>query len=153
VLAIGAAVASESRNPTKFKSPDHRFVGLVAPSLNASDESRVSILGADGHQLRTHDFSSSDGQHGYGVDAAQWTPDSHYFVLRMRSSGGHSPMFAPIVFWSRKANRFYSLNDYTGDISFSVAAPDGVKASTWPGMRPTTVSLHALKKTDVTELP
>jgi hypothetical protein len=62
-------------------------------------------------------------------------------------------MFAPIVFWSQKANRFYSLNDYTGDIRFSVAAPDAVKASTWPGMRDATVSLHALKKADIAELP
>ena len=61
-------------------------------------------------------------------------------------------MFAPIVFWNRKANRFYSLLNYTADIIFSVAAPDKVKASTWPNMQPATVSLRTIKESDVSEL-
>lgn len=156
-LALGAMFASASGHGTiRFRSPDHHLVAVVAPAPNLigaeNNESRVSILASDSAPLRTHDFSSSDGEHGYGVDGAEWTPDSQYFVFRMRSSGGHSPQFAPIAFWSRRANRFYSLNDYTADQTFSIAAPDRVKASTWPDMRPAAVSLRTVKRTDVTEL-
>jgi hypothetical protein len=35
-------------------------------------------------------------------------------------------MYAPVVFWSRKANRFHQLNDYTADQTFSVDSPADV---------------------------
>lgn len=134
------------------ESPDHQLRAVIK-QRGQTGESQISILARDGSQIRAYDFSSVDGDHGYGVDGAHWTPDSQYFVVRMRSSGGHSPLFAPIVFWSRKANQFYSLKGYTGDITFVVLAPDRVRASTWPDMRDATVSLHGLKSTDITELP
>jgi hypothetical protein len=61
-------------------------------------------------------------------------------------------MFAPIVFWNRKANRFYSLENYTAGQIFSVAAPDKVKAGIWPNIQPATVSLSTVKESDVSEL-
>ena len=61
-------------------------------------------------------------------------------------------MWAPIVYWSRKTSRFYELNEYTGDIEFSVAAPDKINVSTWTEMHPAVVSLHKLKPAQVTEL-
>lgn len=61
-------------------------------------------------------------------------------------------MYAPVVFWSRKTNRFCQLNDYTADQAFSVIGPDRVKVSTWPDLHPATVSLSRLKKTQITEL-
>ena len=115
-------------------------------------ESRISILRSGGVQLSMHDFSSEDGEHGYGVDGAQWTPDSQYFVCQMRNSGGHSPMYAPVVFWGRKTNHFYQLNDYTADLTFSIAAPDKLHVNSWPRLEPATVSLGAVKEGQVTEL-
>jgi len=144
-----------SGESTRDESPDGIVTAIVAPAGkragSADSESRISVRRSYGSFLRTHDFSSADGQHGYGVDGAEWTPDSQYFVVRLRSSGGHSPMFAPVVFWSRKANRFYSLKDCTADQTFSVAAPDKVEVSTWPDMKPATVSLHEVKESEVTE--
>ena len=70
----------------------------------------------------------------------------------MRSSGGHSPAYAPVVFWSRMKNCFYQLDDYTGDISFSLSAPDKVSLSTWPDMKPVTVSLHLVKDDQISKL-
>ena len=61
-------------------------------------------------------------------------------------------MYAPVVFWSRKTNHFYQLNDYTADRIFSIAAPDRLNADSWPGLEPVTVSLGDLKKGQVTEL-
>jgi hypothetical protein len=59
-------------------------------------------------------------------------------------------MYAPVVFWSRKANRFYQLTDYTADQTFSVGAPEQINLSTWPDLRPVTLSLSAVSK--ITEL-
>jgi len=146
--------AAAAHAPVEYPSPDRRFKAVIAPSskVTGTSESRVSVLSSDGTQLRTHDFSSSDGEHGYGVDGALWTTDSQNFVFRMRSSGGHSPMFAPIVFWSRKANRFYSLTNYTADNSFVMTGRDQLRVLTWPGMHAATVSLSSLKPSEMTEL-
>ena len=61
-------------------------------------------------------------------------------------------MYAPIVFWSRKANRFYQLNEYTADQIFSVGSPEELSVSTWPDLKPVTLSLGAIAKTQLTEL-
>jgi hypothetical protein len=157
MIAAGPVLASENGNGTaRLKSPDKHLVATVSPVRNATlhmaTESTVSILNSGGSTLQTHHFSSQYGDQGYFVDGVKWTPDSEYCVFRMRSSGGHSPMFAPIVFWKRKANRFYSLKNYTADIVFSIAAPDTVKASTWPTMHSATVSLGTIKESEVLEL-
>lgn len=55
-------------------------------------------------------------------------------------------MYAPLVFWSRKANRFYQLNDYTADQGLSVASPEKVSVFTWPDLKPVTLSLGAIGK-------
>src|SRR5579871_74489 len=78
----------------EYLSPNNRFKALVDTS---DGESRVAVLTERGVRLATHAFTSEDKQHGYEVDAAYWTPDGKYFVFRLRSSGGHSPMFAPIA--------------------------------------------------------
>jgi hypothetical protein len=146
--------AAAAHAPVEYPSPDHRFKAVIVPGnkMTGVSESRVSVLSSDGTQLQAHDFSSSDGEHGYGVNAALWTSDSQNFVFRMSSSGGHSPMFAPIVFWNRKSNRFYSLTNYTADNSFVMTGPDQLKVLTWPGMQAATVSLSRLKPSEMTEL-
>ncbi len=156
VLVEALPASKSAKDITTHNSPDKHFVAVVNPVRNATlhiaTESAISIREVGGALLQKHDFASQDGEHGYEVDGVKWTPDSQYCVFRLRSSGGHSPMFAPIVFWSRKENRFYSLNDYTADQTFSIAAPAKVNVSTWPGMRRATVSLSDIKQNDVTEL-
>ena len=159
VAVLVSAVAMSGSNPkrsTTRKSPDKHLLAVVDPvrnpTLHVATESIISIRDDHGNTLQKHGFASQDGEHGYEVDGVKWTPDSQYCVFRLRSSGGHSPMFAPIVFWSRKTSRFYSLNDYTADQAFSVRAPAKVNASTWPGMRPATVSLSEVTPAEMTEL-
>jgi len=110
-----AGSTGSGERPKEFKSPDARFTAVIALADKKIGfekyESRISILRSGGVQVSMHDFSSEDGEHGYGVDGAQWTPNSQYFVCRMRNSGGHSPMYVPVAFWSRKTNHFYQLND------------------------------------------
>lgn len=151
----GVPLESSSANRMSAKSPDAQLIAVITATDRRmrvnGNESRIEIRRYN-DQICVHDFSSSDGEHGYGIDGAEWTPDSQYFVFRLRSTGGHSPMFAPIAFWSRKENRFYSLMDYTGDTTFLVVAPDQIKARTWPGLLPASVSLRSLKKSDVAVL-
>ncbi len=154
-LVLGSAPVPDAKSKV-FVSPDKSLVATVIPADKQEGleqlESRVEISSKGGSQLRMHDFSSDDGEHGYGEDGARWTPDSQFFVLRMRSSGGHSPTYAPVVFWSRKTHRFYQLNDCTADMTFSVTAPDRVSVDTWPGLKPVTLSLHSLQDRQVSKL-
>jgi hypothetical protein len=149
---VAAAVAASEA----LASADGTLLAVVAVKGKekgaAANESRVEIRRRGKTLLRAHDFSSSDGEYGYYVDGARWTPDSRFFVFRMRSSGGHSPMWAPVVFWSRRTNRFYQVNDYTADIAFSVISPDKVTLSTWPDMKPATISLFKLGPSQTTKL-
>jgi hypothetical protein len=149
-------LASRTLSHASFISPQGRLTAIVLASGKEKGseeaESRVEIRDRGGAVLCVHDFSSSDGEHGYGVDAADWTPDSQFFVLRMRNSGGHMPLYAPVVFWSRSRNHFYQLDDYAADQIFSITSPAKVSVETWPNMKSATVSLGDLGTVKATEL-
>ena len=115
-------------------------------------ESRILITKKSGVELRAQDFSSEDGEHGYGADTVFWTPDSQFFVCQMRNSGGHSPMDAPVVFWSRRTGRFYQLDGYTADMTFATAQPDKLRVNTWPGLAAASLSLGHLRQGQAVEL-
>jgi hypothetical protein len=167
LLALLLLLASgvKSQNPhsqlklapnESFMSPDSRFTATVVANGKEKRfeqaESLVEIRNRTGAVLRVHDFSSPDGEHGYGVDTAQWTQDSQFFVFTMSNSGGHSPMYKPVVFWSRRTNRFYQLNDYTADETFSVTSPAKIAVATWPDLKPATVSLAGVNGMKTTQL-
>lgn len=145
-----------SSGNVSFAAPNGTFTALVLASGKEKGseqaESRVEVRNAQGAVLCVHDFSSPDGEHGYGVQTAQWTPDSQFFVFRMRNSGGHMPMYAPVVFWSKNANHFYQLDDYTADQTFSVTSPARIALDTWPDLKPATVSLKDLGGLKTTQL-
>ena len=153
-VPFGYTLAKERRE--EFTSPDSKLVAIVVPADKmkgfAKYESRILIHRIGGAQISIQDFSSTHGDHGYGVTGARWTPDSQYFVCQMRNSGGHSPLYAPVVFWSRKTNHFYQLKAYTADSTFRIAAPDKVIVNSWPGMQPATVSLGSVKEGEAMEL-
>lgn len=131
-------------------SPDRELVALVFTSKD--NESRIEICSKAGASLRAIDFLSDDHSHGYGVDGAQWTANAQFFVFRLRSSGGHSPVNVPVVFWKRKGNRFYHLDGYTGDTTFALSPPDKVSVDTFPAMKAATLSLHLLQPHEVSEM-
>lgn len=158
LVAVSASCAAQAgtKRTSNFMSPDGAFSAVVSSSGREKGseemESGVEIRDASGGVLGVHDFSSADGEHGFGVDKAQWTPDGQFFVFRMRNSGGHSPMYAPVMFWSRSANHFYELKNYTADQEFSVTTPDNVTLATWPNMESVTLSLHKLQKDQAAQL-
>jgi hypothetical protein len=120
-------------------SPDGALRAIIVPvgrkkGFEAS-ESRVEIQKSDGKLLCTEDYSSSDGEHGYGVDKGRWTPDSRFFVYNTSSSGGHQPYHSPTFFYSRQNNRVRNVEELTNravldqganDPTFKIVAPHSV---------------------------
>jgi len=137
--------------PVQYESPDKSIVALVFPVSKQgyeSYESRVELLSKSGRLLAQHDYSSADGEHGYGVAKAAWTPDSNFFVYSLESSGGHQPWHSSVNYYSRAQNRFRSLDDALHDAvanpQFSISTPDRVAVELWFSKTTRTVSLSAL---------
>ena len=107
-----------SSKPHEFKSPDGRVIAVVRSMQvpDAMPESRVELRTEEGRVLAKRDYTSEDGEHGYGVTKATWTPDSQFFVYSLESSGGHSAWHAPVQFFSREHDKVVGLDD-------AVAAP------------------------------
>jgi len=93
-------------------------------------------------------YASADGEHGYGVAKAAWTPDSQFFVYSLESSGGHSAWLSFVQFFARKQSKFVSLDDHLNDAimnpDFSVSAPDRVKVELWFSKQTKSVALGDL---------
>jgi hypothetical protein len=124
-----------------FVSPDRALQATIIPvspeqGLQAN-ESRVELRRKDGKLLCMKDYSSSDGEHGYGVQKAQWTPDSRFFVYDLASSGGHQPYRAPTFFFSRENNRVRNIEEFTdravlSDAVFQIVGPHSVVVESSP---------------------
>ena len=155
ILLLG--VPSRAQNYTfpshteKFKSPDGMLVAVVLSrhALEATDESRIELQTQGGIVTARRDYTSEDGEHGYGVTKAEWTPDSQFFVYSLESSGGHQAWNSPVWFFSRKENKFlsldYALNDGVANPEFQVSAPDRVTVELYFSKRTRTVALHRLR--------
>jgi len=154
VLLLSGAVAQRPARPRtveEYRSPDNALVAVVSSSQvpEAERESRVEIRLRSGKVLAKKNYSSEDGEHGYGVSKAAWTPNSQFFVYSLESSGGHAPWHSPVQFYSRSFGSIQSLDDALNDAvmnpDFSVNAPDKVKVELWFSKRVLTVSLSSLK--------
>ena len=107
VFAMSPAAAwrtSPAPAPARYLSPDKSAVGIVFPVGKPGHEryeSRMELRSRSGRLLAEQDYSSVDGEHGYGVKKAVWTPDSNFFVYSLENSGGHSPWHTPVEFYRR----------------------------------------------------
>ncbi|SRR6266496_587429 len=149
---LGAAQKQPVASHTeRFRSPDGKLVAVVRSKRvpEATDESRIELRTEGGIVSAKRDYSSEDGEHGYGVTKAEWTPDSQFFVYSLESSGGHQGWNSPVWFFSRKENKFLSLdhalNDAVADPTFSVSAPDRVTVQLYFSEQTRTVALHRLR--------
>ena len=132
LLILASICAVSSAQPRKarqeYRSPDGKLVATVI-EVNGVREFRVEIRASKGKLLLTEDFSSDDMDHGQVICKAAWTPDGEFFVFSMESSGGHSVMSRPTLFYSRKQNRLFNLEDTVGFITepdFKLEAPDWI---------------------------
>ena len=143
VFAAMPGHAAEKRHaiPSRrhFFSPDREMRAVIVADdpqpHRRSAESRVLIYRGDGHLANVVDYSSPDGNHGFGVVKAAWTPDSQFFVYSMTSSGGHQSWKSPTYFYSRKTNKTQGIEETLGkpvlSPNFTVSAPSTVTVATW----------------------
>jgi hypothetical protein len=153
-LLLAVATAQKPASPRtveRFRSPDNALIAVITSTQapEATRESQVEIRLKSGKLLVTRNYSSEDGEHGYGVTKAAWTPDSQFFVYSLESSGGHQSWHTPVKFYSRRLNKIQSLDDALNDSvtnpDFSISAPDKVKVELWFSKKDLTVSLSSLK--------
>jgi hypothetical protein len=141
-----------SAKKTTYASPDGTLVAVIVSvdQPEATDESEVRVQAASGKVLARKNYRSEDGEHGYGVTKAQWTPDSQFFVYSLESSGGHQPWHSPVQYFDRKLHKFLSLDDALGDAvlnpHFTVEAPDRVTVELYFARKKSTVSLSSADK-------
>ena len=107
-------------------------------SVDRGTESEIEFYSRNGRRLCTLNYASKDGEHGFGVVKAAWTPDSRYFVFSLTSSGGHQSWHAPTLFYNAKSQAIFSLDEYVtgagiskGD--FTLMAPNTVLTEAWTG--------------------
>ena len=103
---------------------------------NPSSESKLDFFAPSGQRLCALDYSSEDGEHGFGVAKAAWTPDQNFFVFSLVSSGGHQPWHAFTFFYSAKSTEIFYLDDYLegagiAKSDFDLKAPNTVLTEVW----------------------
>ncbi len=119
-----------SAEQEEYLSPDGAYRAIVVTLSKApygSGESEIFIKSKDEEIICSKNYQSEDGEHGYGVEKAAWTPDSKFFVYSMSSSGGHQAWHFPTDFIAIADFKIYSLDDYVGPVTnpdFVLAAPD-----------------------------
>jgi hypothetical protein len=94
LLFLASLHLAEAQTPL-HSSPDKSLRAIIIPVGKKGyegTESRIEIRSASGKTLRWKSFASYDGEHGMGVNHAEWTSNSLFFVFNADSSGGHQPM-------------------------------------------------------------
>jgi hypothetical protein len=119
------------------------------------NESRIDIYTAKGDKVCSLDLSSDDGEHGYAVAKAAWTPDGNYLVYSLQSSGGHAPWHTPTLFVLMNFDRPVCLLDSYLDnpgittSDFKLTAPDSVTTRVYGAKSDVTVSLSRITQSPV----
>ena len=155
-ILAGSGIAESTRRTERVKhytSPDGAVVASVTFTRTFQDtvESNVVLRSTAGKFLADRSYSSKDGEHGFAVVQAGWTPDSQFFVYSLESSGGHSPWHSPVEYFGRSSNKITALDDALHDAvmhpKFKVSAPDRVTVGLYFSHKEETVSLSALGHT------
>ena len=88
-------------------------------------------------------------EHGYGVTKAVWTPDSHFFVYSLESSGGHEAWHSPVWFYFRKEQEVLQPRPSSKRCSVKCAVPcldtGSVTVELFSSEQMRTVALHQLR--------
>lgn len=146
-----AAVGKSNTENKVYKAKDGSRVVIANKSKEeATPESVVAFYSPENQKMCSLSFLSGDGEHGYGVVKAAWTPDQRYFVFSMTSSGGHQPWHAPTLFYSVRHTEIDSLDSYiaAAGISkgeFALKSPNIILTEVWKGASvPTRFHLDSL---------
>jgi hypothetical protein len=129
IVLAGVWERPKMKKQQEYRSPDGKYIAIVIPLLKAqygSGESKIEIQSKD-TIVSSASYSSEDGEHGFGVERAAWSPDSKFFVYSMSSSGGHQAWHFPTYFISVNDFKTRYLDDFVGSITqpeFSFTPPD-----------------------------
>ena len=124
-----------SAEQKEYLSPDGKYWAIVVPlskSSYGSGENEIFIKTKDGNILCSQNYASDDGEHGFVVETAAWTPDSKFFVYSLSSSGGHQAWHFPTDFISTIDGKVRRLDEFVGPItdpSFALIAPNTINTS------------------------
>lgn len=124
----------------EYKSKTGNRVVILAnkPPRQAGYESKIEFYSSENQMLCTLDYFSEDGEHGFGVIKAEWTPDENYFVFSLTSSGGHQSWHSPTLFYKRQNNEIRSLDSYAkaagiSKADFELRPPNTIVTEIWEG--------------------
>ncbi len=143
---------ADSSHIQKLSSPDGKIVAFIryTKAPEATSESRLELRSANGRVLATRNYDSEDGEHGFGISKAAWTPDSQFFVYSLESSGGHQSWHTPVQVFSRRRSKINKLDDVLKDAvsnpQFVISAPDRVTVELLFSKQTKTVSLGQLRE-------
>lgn len=146
-VAVGK---SKTENKVYKAKGGSRVVIVNKSKEEAAPESVVAFYSPENQKMCSLSFLSEDGDHGYGVAKAGWTPDDKYFVFSMTSSGGHQSWHAPTLFYSVRHTEIESLDSYTAAAGiskgeFALKPPNIVLTEVWKGASvPTRFRLDSL---------
>ena len=122
----------------EFSSPDGTLQASVIhiQGKTGCGESHIEIRNHAAALLQTVSYTSDDGEHGWGVEKAAWTPNSEFFIFSMSSSGGHEAKHFPTFFYSRKTNNIETLEKFLRNVTvddpgFQIRSPDTIETSGW----------------------
>jgi hypothetical protein len=152
IVLCSSAEPSRTLQTQEFRSPDRKTVAIIrfTKAPEATAESRLELRSEAGRLLARRSYSSSDGEHGFGITKAAWTPDSQFFVYSLESSGGHQAWHTPVQFYSRRKNRIIKLDDLLKDAvsnpQFVVSGADRVTVDLWFSKQTKTVSLGQISQ-------
>ncbi|MGB8474579.1 MAG: hypothetical protein WCE61_10905 [Candidatus Acidiferrum sp.] len=140
-LFLLAPWVAKAAGPREYKNPDGSSVVILPVGKAFGDpdnESKIEFYSRQNELLCTLDYSSEDGEHGFGVVKAAWTPDGQYFVYSMTSSGGHQSWHAPTLFYSQRYRAIFDLDRYVeasgiSKADFVLKAPNTVLTEAWRG--------------------
>ncbi len=130
LLIVGLAYSNKQQ---EYPSPDGKYIAYVIALPKApygSGESEIIIRTQKGKILCSKNYGSEDGEHGFDVERAAWTPDSKFFIYSMSSSGGHQAWHFPTDFVAITDFKIRSLDNYLGPITdpdFELTAPDIIR--------------------------
>jgi hypothetical protein len=135
LVVLLAPVSTFAQKPETYASPDGSLraeIQSVRKTPSGAAESKIEVLSKVGKRVWIVKYTSSDGEHGFGVFKAAWTPDSQYFVYSLVSSGGHELGRSPIFFYDRRVERVRSFDEEVGVVlnpDFSLSSPDVVEVA------------------------
>ncbi len=151
LLSTSCAAQKLPTRMQRYVSPDKAITAVVTSrkAPEKTDKSRIGLVSSSGNVLAKRDYFSGDGEHGFGVVKAQWTPDSQFFIYSLESSGGHQAWHSPVNFFSRKGQRILSLDsrlkDSVTNPQFAIEGPDKGTVELQFSRRTVTVALSSMR--------